>query len=179
MPFLSLDLEPPQLGVDMTLAPSRTSPYSGMAVPVVPVVPVVQKGAPSADEIASFIVRTHRELCALESYEPGELVNELLTNLVAVCSEVHDHEITRQVRGGGGGGGGGTRRLAHTQSCVSANLDRSSAITVFSKPSRPYVESARSPSRAWSPTGPAGSSKTRIMHPRRSRRFPTTTTTRN
>jgi hypothetical protein len=110
MPFLSLNVEPPQLAVDMTLSPSRTGPYSRMAALGVP---VVQKGAPSADETALFIIRTHRELCALESYEPGELVNGLLTNLVAVCSEVHDQETTRQVRGGRGGGGG-TRRLAHT-----------------------------------------------------------------
>jgi hypothetical protein len=111
MPFLSLDVEPPQLGVDMTLSPSRTGPYSRMAAPGVP---VVQKGAPFADEIALFIVCTHRELCALESYEPGELVNELLTNLVAVCSEVHDHETTRQVRGREGRGVGAHARLAHT-----------------------------------------------------------------
>lgn len=74
-----------------------------------PGVPGVQKGALSPDEIASFIVGTHRELCALESYEPGELVNELFTNLVAVCSEVHDAETTRKVRSGGS-----THPLAHT-----------------------------------------------------------------
>lgn len=106
MPFISLDLEPPQLGADMTLAPSRTTPYSRMAAPGVPGVP---KGARSPDEIALFIVGTHRELCALESYEPGEIVNGLLTNLVAVCSEIHDPETTRKVRSGGC-----THPLAHT-----------------------------------------------------------------
>ena len=118
MPFLSLDLEPLQHGVDVTLTPSRNTPYSRMAAPV------VQEGPPSPDEIALFIVRTHRELCALENYEPGELINELLTNLVAVCSEVHDHETIRQVC---------ARRsihcLAHAQPRSSANLARFSTTT--------------------------------------------------
>ena len=92
MPFLSLGLDPSRQAVDMTSAPLRSAPYSK------PPAAVIQRAPSTSEEIALFILRTHCELCALDSYEPGELINELLTNLVLVCSEVHDQETTRQVR---------------------------------------------------------------------------------
>lgn len=43
------------------------------------------------------IVGTHAELLKLPDLKPGKAINQLLGNLVTVCSEIHDRDIVDKV----------------------------------------------------------------------------------
>lgn len=47
--------------------------------------------------LVQTIVGTHSELLALPHFRPGQAINQLLGNLVSVCSEIHDRNIVDKV----------------------------------------------------------------------------------
>ncbi|KAK3370391.1 Nicotianamine synthase [Podospora didyma] len=47
--------------------------------------------------LAQIIITTHSQLLTLSHHRPDKVINDLLGNLVAVCSEIHDQDTVRQV----------------------------------------------------------------------------------
>ena len=54
-------------------------------------------GSDNAQAIRRDIIQTYLELTELPSYEPGETVNRLLSNLVSLCSGIHDQATIKRV----------------------------------------------------------------------------------
>ncbi|KAK3307862.1 Nicotianamine synthase [Chaetomium strumarium] len=47
--------------------------------------------------LVQTVVQTHAELLKLPNLRPGKAINQLLGNLVSVCSEIHDRDIIEKV----------------------------------------------------------------------------------
>jgi hypothetical protein len=47
--------------------------------------------------LVQTVVQTHAELLKLPNLRPGKAINQLLGNLVSVCSEIHDRDIVEKV----------------------------------------------------------------------------------
>jgi hypothetical protein len=47
--------------------------------------------------LVQSVVKTHSELLKLPHFRPGDAINQLLGNLVSVCSEIHDRDIVDKV----------------------------------------------------------------------------------
>lgn len=47
--------------------------------------------------IICCIIETHSDLLKLPHLRPGKIINQLLGNLVSVCSEIHDHDTVAKV----------------------------------------------------------------------------------
>lgn len=58
---------------------------------------LVMKDKQGSREIVREILRTHEALLALPSLGPGKPINELLNNLVWLCTQIHDSNTVREV----------------------------------------------------------------------------------
>jgi hypothetical protein len=47
--------------------------------------------------LVQTVVETQADLLKLPHFRPGKAINQLLGNLVSVCSEIHDREIVDKV----------------------------------------------------------------------------------
>jgi hypothetical protein len=48
--------------------------------------------------LVQTVVETHSKLLELPHYRPAKAINQLLGNLVSVCSEIHDRDVVEKVR---------------------------------------------------------------------------------
>jgi hypothetical protein len=58
---------------------------------------LVDAKAEKVQWLVQTIIETHSDLLKLPHYRPGPAINNLLGNLVSVCSEIHDRDIVARV----------------------------------------------------------------------------------
>ena len=58
---------------------------------------VVDPRIGNVQRLVRTIVDTHSELLKLPHLRPGKVINQLLGNLVTVCSEIHDRDTVAKV----------------------------------------------------------------------------------
>lgn len=91
----------------------RSSPSKGNPCPCVShdSITIVEKADVLKDQLADArsqrarrlvqsILDIHSQLLKLPHYRPGKPINQLLTNLVSLCSEIYDREVVDKVREG-------------------------------------------------------------------------------
>ncbi len=137
--------------------------------------------ADKVQRLVHTIVETHSDLLKLDHFRPGNPINQLLGNLVSVCSEIYDRDIVDQVCM--------PRRHEDPTSWTCARTNptsfpsRSSPTLVFKLSSPLSVRSAPRPSPASSYTGPTTSCRARPRTQRMSSPaytpFPTMKTTKS
>jgi hypothetical protein len=106
---------------------------------------LVDSRAEKVQWLVQTVVETHSELLKLPHFRPGNAINQLLGNLVSVCSEIHDRDIVDKVCR--------PPQLWQDQ----ADTARSSPTPTYKHVSRPSARSAPKPSPASSCTGPSAS----------------------
>lgn len=57
----------------------------------------VDSRAEKVQWLVQTVVETHSGLLKLPHFRPGDAINQLLGNLVSVCSEIHDRDIVDKV----------------------------------------------------------------------------------
>ena len=50
-----------------------------------------------SQSLVRTIIQTHSELLELPNFRPGPSINQLLGNLVSICSEIYDRDIVDKV----------------------------------------------------------------------------------